>query len=238
VNAAGNEGDAEWEFIDTPADADSVLTVGGTDPYNDAHISFSSYGPTSDGRMKPNVSAVANVVIAREKGYGEHYGTSFSTPLVAGFAACAWQSHPGWSNMELFDAIEKSAHLYPYFDYAHGFGIPQAGYFTGPQPEPELEPTFDFVILNNEIKVVLREQYSYPEEEASLGFQSQRNLFVKIENRSGSILRYTVLIAGQKEMLHYYAEDFSIGDVLTVHFEGYTSSLDFPGENPDEQLKN
>lgn len=57
-NSAGNSGDDEnWKIIGAPADADSILSVGGINPslkaYN--HISFSSYGPTADGRMKPNV---------------------------------------------------------------------------------------------------------------------------------------------------------------------------------------
>ena len=130
--------------------------------------------------------------------------------------------------MELFNAIEKSSHLYPYFDYAHGFGIPQAARFISEPQSPE--PTFDFVIINNDIKVILREEYSYPETEAALGYGVQRNFYYKTENKDGAIMRYTVLLAGKKEMLHFFAEDFQTGDVLTVHFEGYTSTIDFPGE--------
>jgi subtilisin family serine protease len=228
VNAAGNDGSDSWHYIGTPADADSVLTVGGTDPETDLHVYFSSYGPTSTGKLKPNVCAVGTVIAARKNGYAESSGTSFSTPLVAGFAACAWQSHRQWSNMELFDAIEKSSHLYPYYDYAHGFGIPQAGWFINQKTEKE--PTFDFLIVNNEIKVVLREQFSYPQEEAALGYRVKRNFFYKIEDKDGRMKKYTVLLADRKEMLHVFAEDFQTGDVMSVHFEGYTSSVDFPEE--------
>src|SRR6185436_13547266 len=121
-------------------------------------------------RLKPNVCAVGEAVVARPGGLSEKSGTSFSTPLVAGFAACAWQSHREWSNMELFNEIEMSANLYPYFDYAHGFGIPQASYFVSVKQQKE--PTFDFVIINNDIKVILREQYAYPGEEAAMGFNA------------------------------------------------------------------
>ena len=60
VNSAGNEADEkQWRTIITPADADSVLCIGGIEnsltEYN--HISFSSYGPSADGRLKPNVCA-------------------------------------------------------------------------------------------------------------------------------------------------------------------------------------
>jgi serine protease AprX len=226
VNAAGNDGSDDWRIVNAPADADSVLTVGGTDPSTDSHIYFSSYGPTSDGRLKPNVCAVGEAIVAKPGGLSEKSGTSFSAPLVAGFAACAWQSHRQWSNMELFDEIEKSASLYPYFDYAHGFGIPQASYFISEKQMPE--PTFDFVIINNDIKVILREQYSYPGEEAALGYNAQRNFYYKIEDKNGAIKKYVVLVANKKEMLHFYAEDFKAGDVLSIHFEGYTGEMDFP----------
>jgi hypothetical protein len=92
------------------------------------------------------------------------------------------------------------------------------------------EPTFDFVIINNEIKVILREEYSYPGEESAMGFTAKRNFYYKIEDKDGMIKKYSVLLADRKEMMHVFAEDFQTGDVLTVHFEGYTSSVDFPEE--------
>ncbi|HEX8657946.1 MAG TPA: S8 family serine peptidase, partial [Hymenobacter sp.] len=55
VSAAGNDGDNDWVRIGTPADADSVLAVGGLDPETGLHIGFSSYGPTADRRAKPNL---------------------------------------------------------------------------------------------------------------------------------------------------------------------------------------
>jgi hypothetical protein len=56
VNAAGNEGNGIWRYIGAPADADSVMTVGGVDRRG-VKANFSSFGPTRDGRIKPNVSA-------------------------------------------------------------------------------------------------------------------------------------------------------------------------------------
>ena len=128
--------------------------------------------------------------------------------------------------MELFNAIEKSSHLFPYFDYAHGFGIPQAEKIISEQKIPD--PTFDFVIINNEIKIILREKYSYPETETGLGYNSQRNFYYKTEDINGVIKNYSVLMADRKEMLHLFAEDFQPGDILTVHFEGYTDTFNFP----------
>ncbi len=228
VNAAGNEGDGPWKFIDTPGDADSVLTVGGTDPYTDAHIYFSSFGPTSDGRLKPNVSSLGNAIAADATGWSNVYGTSFSTPLVAGFAACVWQEHRDWSNMQVFHEIEKSAHLYPYFDYAHGYGIPQAGYFT--DKRDSVEPTFDFVIVNDDMKIILREKYSYTGTEQFLGYSTRRNLYYRIDDKNGIVRYYAVIVAEQKEALHYLLSQFQPGDKITVHFEGYMYSYSIPGD--------
>ena len=57
-NSAGNSGeDKNWKIIGAPADADSILSVGGiaASLISYKHIGFSSYGPTADRRMKPNV---------------------------------------------------------------------------------------------------------------------------------------------------------------------------------------
>lgn len=127
VTAAGNEAESKWHYIAAPGDADSVLTVGGIDPKTGIHSSFSSYGPTADGRMKPNVCAYGTTLAAKPGGrYVPSDGTSFSTPLVTGFAACLWQKHPEWNNMQMIRAIENASDLNPYFDYHHGFGVPQA----------------------------------------------------------------------------------------------------------------
>jgi hypothetical protein len=130
VNSAGNEGDGDWKIIGTPADADSVLSIGGISPWTGYHTSFSSFGPTRDKRMKPNVTAYGHVIGSGPGGLSQTQGTSFSGPLVAGFSACAMQARPNLTNMQLFKEIERSADLFPYFDYAHGYGVPQATYFT------------------------------------------------------------------------------------------------------------
>ncbi len=228
INAAGNDGENDWHFVSTPGDADSVLTVGGTDPETDYHSRFSSYGPTADGRMKPNVVAPAHVICAAKTGLTSSYGTSFSAPLVAGFAACVWQAHRNWTNMQVFRAIEKSGNLYPYFDYAHGYGIPQALYFVS--DSITRQPTFDFVIVNNEMKVILREKYAHSAQEKELGFEARRNFYIKIENGSGKLKNYSVLLADKKEMSDFDLYDLAPGDIVTVHFEGYTKSYTRPNE--------
>ncbi len=160
VNAAGNDGaDPRWRTVGTPADGDSVLAVGGLDPDTYLHIDFSSYGPAPGKRLKPNVAAFGSAVVALPGGYTRTEGTSFASPLVAGFAACAWQQQRSLTAMELFRQLQQSGRLYPYFDYAHGYGLPQARAFLG--PAPAVAPTFDFVRQDSTVRVIIRAAATY-----------------------------------------------------------------------------
>lgn len=223
VNAAGNEGKSEWKFIITPADGDSVLAVGGIDPYTDVHISFSSFGPTADKRLKPNVCAMGNVMAVSRKGLSNASGTSFATPLVAGFAACAWQLNRELSNMQLFKALEQSGHLYPYFDYAHGYGIPQAEYFISKEKKI-ITPTFDFIDTEDFVGVHIKDGFLTLE---ILPVDVTRNMYYTIKNGNGEIREYYVLLAFQKKILNLRKSDYEPDDILTVHYEGYTHSTNF-----------
>ncbi|MFC7668692.1 S8 family serine peptidase [Hymenobacter humi] len=161
VSAAGNDGDNDWVRIGTPADADSVLAIGGLDPETGLHVDFSSYGPTADRRAKPNLAAFGIVLTTTPKGYERLEGTSFSAPLVAGLAACLWQQHRQLTAMQLFQGLEKSAELYPYFDYAHGYGRPRFAHFAPPAGSPPpvaVGPTFDFVPHDSLVAVIIRSE--------------------------------------------------------------------------------
>lgn len=217
INASGNEGNTRWRYIAAPADADSVLSVGGIDAYRDYHINFSSYGPAFNGLLKPNVSTVANVVAYGKDGLTYAEGTSFACPLVTGFAACAWQAFPNFTNMQLFKEIEKSAHLYPYYDYAHGYGVPQAAYFLDSLKKEVVKPTFSFIEEDNYVRVVLSD---------SIDLQ-KKNLYYHIENKKGTLDKYTVIRPYQKEILIFPFTDYTKGEKLSIHFEGYTNTYRF-----------
>ncbi|GAB2783327.1 subtilisin family serine protease [Hymenobacter luteus] len=157
VNAAGNDGDdPQWRTVGTPADGDSVLAVGGVDPDTYLHLDFSSYGPAPGQRLKPNVAAFGVVIAAAPGGYVRTEGTSFASPLVAGFAACVWQQQRHLTAMQLFARLQESASLYPYFDYAHGYGLPRAAFFT--RPAPEAPASFDVVRQDSVLAVIIREE--------------------------------------------------------------------------------
>ena len=236
VNAAGNEGQDKWHYIGAPADADSVLSIGGIDPETGYHTSFSSYGPTSDKRMKPNVSAYGHVIAAAPGRLISTQGTSFASPLIAGFAACAWQTNRNLTNMQLFKEIEKSGNLYPYFDYAHGFGIPQALHFLQKDTVSAV-PTFNVIESGDSLNIVVNKYLSdkniasqNPELKSDKGvdFESNNNpeyLYYNIMNKSGVLDSYYVLDVKQPVVLTILKSDFRDGETLNVHYAGYSISV-------------
>ncbi len=269
VNAAGNDGDdRHWRTVGTPADGDSVLAVGGIDPDTFLHIDFSSYGPTADKRLKPNVVAFGTVVAAAPGGYVHTQGTSFASPLVAGFAACVLQQNRNLPVMELFRRLQSGASLYPYFDYAHGYGIPRAAAFTQPVPAPAA--TFDFVAQKDSmLAVIIRPEAARvparllplyadsaaavtpPADPGKLGREEglpttpteedpadptpiataaapPEYLYWHIVNKRGVLRRYEVVEVSQRVILRLSLERLQPGDVLRVHYRGYTQSYPAP----------
>jgi subtilisin family serine protease len=127
VNAIGNSGNVsnESKYVMCPADADSVLTVGAV---NSSGIvgKFSSWGPTGLGKIKPNVVSMGEAAVyAKPNGDpASGNGTSYSTPNIAGLIACLWQAFNEFSNMEILDAVQRSADRFNNPDNRYGYGIP------------------------------------------------------------------------------------------------------------------
>ncbi|MEI6697376.1 MAG: S8 family serine peptidase [Bacteroidota bacterium] len=124
VNSVGNSGGSAWKYIGVPSDADSIISVGAVD-MNSNYASFSSIGPTYDGRVKPTVATLGQgAVFATAAGVGTGNGTSFSSPIMCGMVACLWQAFPLKNNQEIIEAIKHSASQYNTPDSLKGYGIP------------------------------------------------------------------------------------------------------------------
>lgn len=122
VTSAGNSGNSG---IGTPGDSAGMLTIGAVDS-NGNYVSFSSVGPTFDGRVKPDVMAQgsSSAIIETNGSVGFASGTSFSSPITAGVVACLWQSNPGVPNDQIMQIVRESAHLYNSPTNQMGYGIP------------------------------------------------------------------------------------------------------------------
>lgn len=108
-NSAGNEGGKKWKYLGTPADAKDILTVGAVNTKR-KRAYFSSFGPTADGRIKPDACAVGrNTYISTPVGIITMAdGTSFSSPMLSGMVACLWQAFPEKSNYEIMEAVRQA----------------------------------------------------------------------------------------------------------------------------------
>ena len=125
VFSAGNEGNSSWQTITAPADVKDAIAVGAI--RNDStKASFSSTGPTADGRIKPDVVAlgVNTAVINRNGNVVFNNGTSFSGPQIAGLAAGIWQANPEYTYLEVIEAIRNSSHMGQSPNNQTGYGIP------------------------------------------------------------------------------------------------------------------
>ena len=136
VNSAGNERTCAippcWDYIIAPADGDSVIAVGAVD-INGEIASFSSMGPTYDGRIKPDVVAcgVNTFCASPYGGYTRVGGTSLSTPLVAGVCALLLEINPDWTPIQVREALWTTASQADHPDNLMGYGIVNASKASG-----------------------------------------------------------------------------------------------------------
>ena len=224
-NSAGNEGDDKrWMTIITPADAENVLCVAGIDPSLDIyhHISFSSYGPTADKRRKPDVCAFGTAEVANPSGdFTSASGTSFSSPLTAGFCACAWQTKRELTALQMKAEIEKSADLYPYFDYAYGYGVPQATYFTN-----ELKPaerSFNLVQEKDGVRIVFPTIFE------------KKYTYINLQGADGVLLGYYQVVPDSTG-IYLKNKDFGAGKKLNVSYNGFYDSCPVSGMGGEPTL--
>lgn len=127
VNSAGNEGNSPWRKIIPPSDGKQVIAVGGIDK-NKKRAVFSSQGYSADGRVKPDVMAVAQQTYFQDTNgwYWKGNGTSFSCPIISGMLACVRQARPLATADEIRAALKASCDRYEQPDSLYGYGIPDA----------------------------------------------------------------------------------------------------------------
>lgn len=125
VISAGNSGATAEPHIATPADAFGALTIGAVNS-TEAYASFSSIGPSYDGRVKPDVCAkgALTTVSSTTGAIYTSNGTSFSSPVLAGMVATFWSAVPTLTAQQVVDFVRQSADNYSAPTNQKGYGIP------------------------------------------------------------------------------------------------------------------
>ena len=163
ICSAGNERNKEWKRILAPSDGDSVISSGAVDG-NNVISTFSSAGPSADGRVKPDNTTMGVKVpvqfdlslIVRSS------GTSFSCPVLSGMAACLMQAVPSAINTEIIEALHYSADRYTLPDSLYGYGTPDMQKtIMRLQDIHVIRPSAEFVTGPNpttgEVEIIFRE---------------------------------------------------------------------------------
>jgi serine protease AprX len=180
-NSAGNSGTSTWKFIAAPADGDSVFAIGAVNATG-IPATFSSYGPSSDGRIKPNVASVGwgTYFIQTNDAVAQGNGTSFSNPNLAGLIACLWQAFPEFTNMQILDAVQRSSSRYTSPDDRVGYGI------------PNMPKAFDILVEKKKEKLLANDWIRvFPNP-----FSTSINIFLKANN-TGKITMQVTDMAGR-----------------------------------------
>ena len=124
-NSAGNDGSNSWHYISTPADADNIVTVGAVSTTGQP-ASFSSFGPSSDGRIKPDVASVGQgtIIETPTNTIAAGSGTSFACPNMAGLGTCLWQGFQEFNNIKIIQSLQQAGSIAAGPDNHIGYGIP------------------------------------------------------------------------------------------------------------------
>lgn len=112
-NSAGNNGsNLIHNTLNAPADGDSVFAIGAVYSNGD-RVSFSSVGPTSDGRIKPDFMAMGSGTYAAGNITNSQYisfsGTSASCPLAAGVAALLLEKDYNLTPIEVREILRNTS---------------------------------------------------------------------------------------------------------------------------------
>ncbi|MBG6061179.1 hypothetical protein IWX83_000955 [Flavobacterium sp. CG_9.1] len=150
VTSAGNSGGTSNPHVAVPADAVSVIAVGAV---NSVEIvtSFSSVGPSSDGRIKPDIMAQGQAAVVSDAAGNivTANGTSFSGPIMAGMVACLWQAFPQKTNQQIKELVLQSSDKFLTPNNQYGYGIPDFGLIVRNQLSTESFSKDDFIIYPN-----------------------------------------------------------------------------------------
>ncbi len=125
VVSAGNSGATANPYISVPAEATHVLTVGAVKS-DEVYASFSSIGPSFDGRVKPDVMAQgqASVVSNTSGNIVTANGTSFSCPIMAGMVTSFWSAVPNLTAAQVVQFVKESSDRFLAPTNQYGYGIP------------------------------------------------------------------------------------------------------------------
>jgi serine protease AprX len=189
VASAGNDGEHGQPHVGVPAEANHVLAIGAVDA-DRLYASFSSIGPSFDGRIKPDLMAQGKEVSVADPNTGDITiinGTSVSGPIIAGMIATFWSAVPGLSNQQVVDFVKQSADKFANPDNQYGYGIPDfqlalSNALLGTQP---FSNSTSFIVYPNPAAAKTNVAFPNGIQDAQISFYNTLGQIVARENISG-----------------------------------------------------
>jgi len=202
----------------TPSDAYGALTVGAVN--RDGQVaSFSSHGPTADGRIKPDLCALGvDTYIATSfntNSYAYGSGTSYSTPLIAGAAALLMEKYPNYPPIKIIELLKAKSTRSNAPDNRYGWGVPDVyrsmfeantGMYSRWEPAPERVYAFPNPVISG-VTFAFRWTHVIPYQEPT---------HLKIYNLLGELVWQTELlpqIAGTGEFTYWNLKNLT-GEIV------------------------
>ena len=189
VNSMGNSGNDTWHYLTAPADAKNIISVGAVDA-NENMVSFSSFGPSADNRIKPETLAQGGsvFVVNEENQVGISNGTSFSGPIIAGAVACLWQAYPEKSSLEIRQMVIENSKDYLNPTDQRGFGVLNVDALVPQFSVDFRDPIPPFYILSNYSNKVIYVQFNESQMNELTG-----DLIIQIFSLTGAILENKIM---------------------------------------------
>ncbi|NLT51585.1 MAG: S8 family serine peptidase [Ignavibacteria bacterium] len=223
ITSAGNEGGSSWNYITAPADGFNTIAVGAVTNTNQI-ASFSSKGPTSDGRIKPDITAQGvGVYHATNSGMlSSGNGTSYSAPIVAGIAAQMLSVYPDLDNIQLRKLIQHSGDNYDTPDNVYGYGLLSAKRLLN-------HPVIIFGRGGLHVKKIFLDENGVKNETVKLYIKSN-DVFTEItpQLESGKIHWYSLGSLNENEQIEFYYEySDMLNNLKRSPAEGYYSYINY-----------
>ena len=187
ITSAGNEGNSPWFYITAPADGFNTIAVGAVNSSNSV-ASFSSHGPTSDGRYKPDIlTQGVGVYAASASGFTSYTssfgGTSAAAPLALGIAGLLLSAHPHLINEQVRDILQKTSDNYNSPSNTRGYGLASAQNAIN-------YPNFELVSDSYKIHKMFISEISINPSTVKLNYSVESGNFQQVDMAYDGTLRY------------------------------------------------
>jgi len=225
VQAAGNQGGLAFEHIVVPADADSVISVGSVDP-DGSVSSFSSPGPTADGRIKPDVVAPGSQIPVPDPDDDHAYttagGTSMAAPYVAGVAALLLERMPFLTPMQVREALRETASHPAVPDNSRGWGLIDALaalHYWGPRFTHTPHPHTEDDVGPYDVSVTVVDAWGLDATGPQLNYRVDGGAWQQVAMAPSGTDHYVASIPGQTHdsSVEYWFEAIDVRGLSTRH---------------------